>query len=376
MKKLVVALLVFVITISQLAFPLQGVSSDRLQEKQKEIEELEAKVEELSQKRQTLSSQIAYMNSQIRLTTLRIAKTEEEIEVLSEKIARLEISLNALAVVVGKRIEATYKKGQEIKPIYLLFSSRKFSNFISHYEYLQAAQAHDKKLLLSMEETKINYDEQKQEVENLKKELETQKRLLDRQKKEKEYLLEVTRNDEKHYQTLLAKARAELEAIQSILAGKGEETEVGEVQEGERIATVISGLSACSTGTHLHFEVVVDGAHQNPANFLTPKDVIWDNAPDGPFSFSGSWIWPIEDPVRVTQGYGMTYYARVLNYYRGRPHTGIDIVNSDNLAVKSVKAGILYRGSIDCGGGTLRYMRLKHKDSNIETYYLHINYYK
>ena len=374
MRKLATVLFL-VISLFFLPSSVWGDSAE-LQNKQAEIEALERKVTELQTQRKTLSSQIAYMDSQIKLTTLKISQTEEEIKVLTEKIGRLEVSLDKLAIVVSRRIEETYKKGQVINSVSLLFSSQKFSDFLTRYKYLQVMQAHDKKLLLAMETARINYDEQKKEVEALKSKLESQKKLLNQQKRDKEYLLEVTKNDEKQYQQLLAQARAELAAIQSILAGLGVESEVGTVGEGERVATVINGVSACSTGTHLHFEVARDGNHQDPSVFLSGKGVTWDNAPDGPFSFSGSWIWPIDDPVRITQGYGMTYFARVLNYYNGQPHTGIDMVNQDNLAVKSVRNGILYRGSIACGSGTLRYVKVKHQEGGIDTYYLHVNYYK
>ena len=240
----------------------------------------------------------------------------------------------------------------------------------------------DRRLLLTMEEIRLNYDEQKQQKEEKQKELEAlknqlakQKADLAKQKKDKEYLLTVTQNDEKRYQDLMARAQAELEAIQAIIAGRGEEEEIGEVKEGEKIATIIAGKSACSTGTHLHFEVRDGDIPRNPANYLSNTSVIWDNAPDGPFSFSGSWRWPIDQPIRITQGYGYTFYARVMRYYGGNPHTGIDMV-SDNRAVYAVKDGVLYNGSIKCGGGYLRYVRVKHKDSNISTYYLHVNYEK
>jgi murein DD-endopeptidase MepM/ murein hydrolase activator NlpD len=168
-----------------------------------------------------------------------------------------------------------------------------------------------------------------------------------------------------------------MEAIQSIIAGKGEETLVGEINLGGRIASIIIGTSACSTGTHLHFEVANNGANVNPASLLKSQDVDWDLCGwygcDSPFSFSGSWDWPVNGRPRVTQGYGMTAYARS-GAYGGREHSGLDMVSED-LMIKAVKEGKLYRGSIACGGGTLRYVRVEHKEDGYDTYYLHVNYY-
>ncbi|MCG2691486.1 hypothetical protein L6272_01520, partial [Microgenomates group bacterium] len=81
---------------------------------------------------------------------------------------------------------------------------------------------------------------------------------------------------------------------------------------------------------------------------------------------------PINGKPRITQGYGMTAYARS-GAYGGGPHTGIDMV-SDDLVVKAVKNGTLYRGSIGCRGKTLYYVKVE-QDNNMTAYYLHVNYY-
>jgi hypothetical protein len=246
-------------------------------------------------------------------------------------------------------------------------------------KYLNTIKAKDQLILQELENSRIDYDQRKtdkinkqQEVEKLKTKLIAQKKVLDGQVAEKQSLLSLTQNDEKKYQALLAKVRAELEAIESIIAGKGNETFVRDVSPGERIASVIPGSSACSTGGHLHFEVVTSGAHQSPASFLKPKDITWNNSPDGSFSFSGTWDWPLEDTIRITQGYGHTAFS---SRYSGNTHTGIDMINTSNYDVKAVRKGGLFRGSIPCGGGTLKYVHVKHSDDNKDTFFLHVNYF-
>ena len=256
----------------------------------------------------------------------------------------------------------------------ILFTSSDLENAVSRFFYLKKAQEADRDLILKLQSAQNNYKKEKLDQEDLQKKLESKRLELDRQRKAKANLLELTKNDEKRYQQLLAAALAEIEAIQAIIAGKGTETEVGLVQVGDRIASIIPGASVCSSGGHLHFEVVKDGLHQNPSSFLSPKNVIWDNWPDSSFSFTGGWSWPINDPVRITQGYGMTHYAANLRYYGGAPHTGIDMVNNnDDYTVKAAVVGTLYRGSIGCRGGTLKYVHIKQNDS-FDTYYLHVNY--
>jgi len=208
-------------------------------------------------------------------------------------------------------------------------------------------------------------------LEAAKKKLESQKVLLAQQKADKENLLEITQNKEQRYQQLLSATRAEIDAIQRIIAGRGDETEVGKVNQGDAVATIIVGASACSTGTHLHFEVRERDEVRNPLNFL--RNILVDNPYSDPFIATGSWNWPLNEPIKLTQSFGSdtSFIRSGASWYRF--HTGIDIVSSDRV-VKTVNSGTLYRGSIACGSGTLRYVRVDHENSDIDTYYLHVNY--
>jgi peptidoglycan hydrolase CwlO-like protein len=209
MKKYLLFLIIF---LCSLVFASRIFAQTTVESKQAEIDALINKIAELGKQKNTLSSQIISMDSQIKLTTLKISQTEDQITTLTNKISRLEVSLDSLAVVLGKRIVETYKKGS-LDPFSLLFSSSKFSDFVSRYKYLKVMQAHDRQLLFSMEETKTSYDDQKAEIEKLKATLESQKIVLARQKKDKENLLVVTKNDEKNYQALLNKALAEIASL-------------------------------------------------------------------------------------------------------------------------------------------------------------------
>lgn len=354
----------------------------------------EAKLAETTSKKTTLQTAINYLNTQIALTqsqinqtTYQIEKLEEEIEVLTEKIAVLTTSLDTTTQLLLKRIAATYKQSK-LQPLFLLVSSEGFSDFITRYKYLRAAQANDRKIMFMLEEQRANFDQQKtlkenkqQEVLTLKTQLITQKGKLAEQQAGKKRVLEETKNDERKYQELLARARAEFEAIQNVLAGKGTETEVGNVNEGQTIARMISGASCNSDGSHLHFTLVKGNSVENPFNYLNSTD--HENcsgsscgSSDGDaFSPSGDWSWPIDTPVKFSQGYGETWAIR--NTWVGgiyRFHNGIDIYNS-SLSVKATKNGKLYRGSyVGASGCTLRYVKVDHSDSEIETYYLHVDY--
>ena len=346
---------------------------EKLEKLNEEIEKYEAEITRLREQANTLNNQIAQYDAQINLTNLKISQTEDKIAQLGGRIDELEVSLNSLKVAFEERVAKAYKLSRLNQTYMILVGADSLSEAVNSFHYLGRIQEADRDLLVRLEDAQTSYIHEKDEHEELQIELEDQKSVLGTQKSAKTQLLSVTKNDEKKFQQLLSTAKAELEAIQSIIAGRGEETEVGSVGVGQRIASVIPGASACSSGGHLHLEVVKDGVHLNPATFLTGRGVVWDNAPDGEFGFGGGWPWPLNDPIRITQGYGMTYYAAQLRYYGGAPHTGIDMVNNADYTVKAVSDGTLFQGSIKCGGGLLKYVHLKHGDG-YETYYLHVNY--
>ena len=91
---------------------------------------------------------------------------------------------------------------------------------------------------------------------------------------------------------------------------------------------------------------------------------------EGAISPHGSWDWPIDQNIMISQGFGMTPYARA-GAYNGGPHTGIDMYSTSGLGIKAVKGGKLVRGGIACGGGTLRYKKVDQGDGAV-SYYLHV----
>lgn len=368
---------------------------ERYKDLKEKIKELELKLSETRDRGRTLASEIAYMDNQIARTTLQINLLEqkiedliEEISQLSLKIDELEQALTDLSNILLNRIVETYKRGNS-SPLELLLGAKSFGNFLLRFRYIKAAQASDKLLMFEVQETKDIFAEQKKtreekktQLEGLQQQLKVQKEQLKNQKAAKAFLLEQTKNDEKRYQQLLAAARAEFEAIQSIIAGKGDETSAGHVNEGQIIASIIQGSSCNSSGTHLHFIVRENGATLNPFSFLKGgieyqncSGSSCDSGDGDPFNPSGNWIWPLDPPIRLSQGYGSTWAVR--NTWVGRVysfHNGIDI-NGSSLEVKAVKSGTLYRGSYSGSGGCrLRYVRVDHDDSNLETLYLHVNY--
>jgi len=384
--------LFIVFFISCFFFLSRSLFADEYQDLVDKINKYQQEITSLQNQEKTLSQQISLMDNQIKVTGLKINETqyqierlEEEIAGLSAKILNLEDSLNFISKILLQRLAETYKSGRK-EPLMLLFSSKNFSEFLLRYRYLQKVQFHDCELLISMEKTKTNYDDQKNlkakaqaDMEKLEKQLTAQKADLNSQIVVRKKLLDETKGQEANYQKLLADARAELEAILGILEGKGSEKEVGKVSQGQRIASVISGSSCNSSGSHLHFMITQDGQTKNPFSYL--RGVDYENCTgsscgsgDGDaISFGGDWDWPLSPKIRINQGYGYTWAIR--NTWVGRIysfHNGIDIVGS-SLEIRSPKSGTLYLGSY-VGNCVLRYVRVHHDEGNFDTYYLHVNY--
>lgn len=331
----------------------------------------------------TLVSQILQFDAQIKLTSLRIQKTEEQIGLLSGRINQIEGSLESLTEAFNERAIETYKMAKVSDPFLLIISSDNLSEAFNRFSYLKKIQEGDRNLLDRLQKANDTYKDQKVDQEDLQKQLGKQKADLDNQKAAKAHLLAVTKNDEKKYQQLLAQARAEYEAIQAIIAGKGTETDVGQVSEGQRIASVIQGSSCNSRGSHVHFIVrKQNNTTDNPFNYLK-SGISYQNcsgsscgSSDGDaFNPTGSWNWPIQPNIKFNQGYGSTWAVRNNPWVREiySFHNGIDINSESSSEVKTVKSGKLYQGSYNVGC-RLKYVRVDHDDSDLDTLYLHINY--
>ncbi|MDO8619685.1 MAG: hypothetical protein Q7R49_07200 [Candidatus Daviesbacteria bacterium] len=402
MKKLLPLLLAF----SFLAFlflyynpyiltPSYAAECDELCQKQAEIAKLEAQLADTKNQEKTLKSQLTLIDGQTQVTTLKIEETnlkieklKREITDLSTRIERIATTLDTLSEVLLRRIVQTYRYSDTVSTFNLIFSSQNISDLLGRLKYIQTAQTYDKKKLYELQATKLAYNDQKQdkqtrqiEAEKLNKDLDVYKKQLVNQKRDKDELLKITKNDEAKYQALLAQARAEYLAIQGIIAGRGIENEVGSVNQGQRIATVINSPSCNSGGAHLHFTVVKDGTALNPFNYLNAIDSqncsgsSCGSSDADPFNPSGGWNWPLNGPIKMNQGYGHTWavqhtwVGRIYNF-----HNGIDIEGSSS-EVKAVKQGTLFRGSYSGDTGcALPYVRVKHNEEGLETLYLHVYY--
>lgn len=352
------------------------------------INEYTQKLAQLRTTKDSLSKQIKILDSEIAINTLRINQTEmlivnlrNEIGTLSQKIDDLDNFLNQLSQAYLNQVVENYKRPKQA-PFLLLSRSPAFNNFFRGLKYVARIQKASHDSLLQLEETLTIFDQEKNkkvvkqtELEALEKKLADQRKALGNDKKAKDKLLAETKNDESRYQLLLSQARAELDAIEAVIAGNGQETKVGDVQAGSKIATVIEGQSCNSSGTHLHFMIKINNLVQNPFSYLKSISYV-DYSNGDSFNPSGSWNWPIKEKIEFNQGYGNTWSVRntwVKRIYSF--HSGIDISSTSSFDIFAPHDGVLYRGKFG-SGCTLKYVRIQDKDRpELSTLYLHVNYF-
>lgn len=227
--KRLILVFVFLIIILNIKNPLLAIecSTKVSLTTQEQINEFEEKcIKPLRNQINTLSEQIQYMDNQIYLTSVKINQTEQkiietqkEIEVLGSRIEGLDESLNHISKLMLQKIVKDYKQKQ-ITFFSLFFESENFSDLLSKIKYIKTVRDNNQKLLVQLQQAKINFEEQKNLREEKKKELDVltqtlndQKNFLTNQKIQKQRLLEETNNNEAVFQNLVSRAKAQLAAF-------------------------------------------------------------------------------------------------------------------------------------------------------------------
>lgn len=308
----------------------------RLQDNIRRQDELRGKIASAQDQENTLKNQIGYLENQIELTRLEIEEAENRLDQLkidigdvSEKLTDTEEELNFTTEVATTRIRDIYRQSY-IEPTEVFISSKSFNDYLVRKIYTEAIRAQDISLLEELKKTKELFTNQKESLEDkktkeekLKKSLNNKKASLASQNNSKQYLLGVTQNQEENYQRLLAQVQIELESISRALGGGA--VRLGPVRKGEVIA--FQGNTGCSTGTHLHFGVYVNGTAVNPRIYIN----------------NGRLSWPLKG-FRITQEFGANYDWYMQNF--GLPgHNAIDMTAGFGAPIYAASSGIAYAAS-------------------------------
>ena len=309
---------------------------NKLNENIRKQNELRQKILDAQNQANTLANQISYLENQIALTRLEIEETQDrlaqlktDIKDVSGKLSNTKEELDYSQEVANSRIRQLYRQGF-VQSTDVFLTSSSFNEYIVRRVYAQAIKEQDISLLEALKETKQEFTNQKNDLENkkakeedLNKKLEDKKGSLVSQDNNKQYLLGVTKNQEKNYQKLLAQVQTELESIARALGGGA--VRLGPVKKGEVIA--FEGNTGCSTGTHLHWGVYVNGVAVNPRIYIN----------------NGRLAWP-EKGFTITQEFGANFTWYMQNF--GLPgHNAIDMTSGFSSPIYASADGIAYAAS-------------------------------
>ena len=309
---------------------------NRLNENIRKQNELRQKIAAAQNQQNTLANEISFLENQIQLTRLEIDEAQDRLTQLKGNIGKISVSLSEVTTelnysteVANSRIRQLYRQSY-VQEADVIIGSDNFNDYLIKQIYAKAVREQDISLLESLKETKLNYASQKKDLEDkkakeeeIKQQLEEKKGTLLGQNNDKQYLLGITKNQEENYERLLAQVQIELESISRALGGGA--VRLGPVKKGEVIA--FQGNTGCSTGTHLHWGVYVNGGAVNPRTYLN----------------NGRLSWP-EKGFTITQEFGANYSWYMKNF--GLPgHNGIDMTSGFSSPIYASANGIAYAAS-------------------------------
>ena len=200
----------------------------------KKISCYQEKIDASKSQQNTLSSAIANIDYRVKLTESQIEKTQfdiirtkKEVAVLSERIDNLSASMEKLAQLLTKLAVSSYKAAH-LSDLEMYLESNNFQDALQKKEQEEIVSLQTSKLLFKAMDEKLDFDQKKEDREDLQVELEAkntqlknQQTSLEQQKAEKTILLSQTKNDEKTYQKLLDDARKESEAFLNFASSAG-----------------------------------------------------------------------------------------------------------------------------------------------------------
>lgn len=273
-----------------------------------------------------IRGQINYMESLIQATDAKIELTDVEIGTIQDNIAETQKAINSQRATIGELIAIRDQQDQDGLLVSLVrfdFISdffQQFQDVITVHSRLSDLVSDLKGYQVALQLDVANLEDKKGSLEELNQEQEHQQYGLLVAKSAKDKVLTETKGKESEYQ----KQVDEVERQKQTLFKELQELEL-KIRNGGLYIVHYTAKSVPPPGTHIF---------QRPAGYLT-------------------------------QGYGMTQYARG-GAYGGQGHNGVDIAAGIGSPIKAIGAGQIVANGTNEGWGN--WIAIKHPNEMVSVY--------
>jgi len=325
-------------TTSTLQKQQQQIEQERLK-KEAERKQKEADAAALNALLKRINRTITSTSNALKSTTDQLNQTGADLQQTADALHQSEDKLAGLKDQLEGLIVELYQLEESQSPLLEMFAARNLSEQVAVKQYRETLNQEFDQLIQQEEQTrneintaKANLEQKQAELGQLKDQQAATKTGLEAQQKQKDKVLSDTQNaisQLKKDEAELASREKDVEAqIQAALAAarKGGKF-VGGLNEAVKQGAVIGyqGNSGNSTGSHLHFTVMKDCDLSQTVN---------------PFNYLGSELaWPLTN-YKVTQGYGMTDFAKA-GAYHGAIHNGVDLQQNIGAPIHAAADGTI-----------------------------------
>jgi murein DD-endopeptidase MepM/ murein hydrolase activator NlpD len=304
----------------------------------KQAQQYQANVNQKHKEGDTLQNQISILNNQIlkleaqiNITDKQIKSTKFEIQDLEGQIFDTQEKIDNQKEAIGELVSSMYQRDQ-MSLLSVLIKSPRLSDFADESE--RAQNLNNRLLGLvtelktdkdKLQQDKAEMDAKKTNLEDLNKRQINQNISLSGTKDNKNTLLAQTRGQEAKYKAMLS----DVETKKAKFFNELKDLEAQALRTGSFIVHITA-----------------------------------DSIPG-----AGSLRWPMQD-FRITQGYGMTSYARA-GAYGGAPHNGVDFAAAYGDPINTVGDGIVLASGFNSGWGN--WVAVRHPGlGNIVSLYGHM----
>lgn len=324
------------------ATALDAQTQQHIQELQAQIEALEAQAQQYRNaiagerdKASTLTRDIGILQTQISQLQVQIDAAGKKIDLTGTKISQTQDQISQAEATIDKKRETIGRmilflnQYDSADLVTALLQHENLSSFLSQFHDVSLVQDQLLAAIEELKESKVNLEGSKSELEKQQSELQDlqdqvaqQQRQIASVKGEKAKVLKVTKGQEAAYQKQLT----EIERKEAAFFQEMEKLE-SQVIAGGLFIVHVTATKVPPRGTKL---------------FRRP-----------------------EDGAALTQGYGMTKYAK-RGAYGGAPHNGVDFASGYGTPIKAIGDGTIVAHGTNDGWGN--WVAIQHPNNMVSLY--------